>query len=150
MAKNPGALSVNQLAPGQLIYSNWYVTRVQGKMLPHHPDSGTEQTYSGGTIFYDAASGYVFVGHQVGFTAHETIATKLNFECKVAEFGVSVIDYHTDNGVYKSHEFLKELHQKGQGIKFSGVSAQFQNGVAESMIKSVVQCACTMMLHAAL
>ncbi len=45
MAKNPGALSVNQLAPGQLIYSNQYVTHhVHGKMLPHHPDSGTEQT----------------------------------------------------------------------------------------------------------
>jgi len=150
MAKNPGALSVNQLAPGQLIYSDQYVTRVQGKMLPHHPDSGTEQTYSGGTIFYDAASGYVFVGHQVGFTAHETIATKLNFEREAAGVGISVIDYHTDNGVYKSHEFLKELHQKGQGIKFSGVSAQFQNSMAESMIKTVVQCVCTMMLHAAL
>ncbi len=61
-----------------------------------------------------------------------------------------MIDYHTDNGVYKSHEFLKELHQKGQGIKFSGVSTQFQNGVAESMIKSVVQCTHTMMLHMAL
>jgi len=30
----------------------------------------------------------------------------------------------------------------------SGVSAQFQNGAPESIIKSVVQSACTMMLHA--
>jgi len=134
MAKNPGTLSVNQLAPGQLIYSNQYVTRVQGKMLPHHPDSGTEQAYSGRTIYYDAASGYVFVGHQVGFTAYETIATKLIFECEVAKFGVSVIDYHTDNGVYKSYKFLKVLHQNGQGIKFSSISAQCQNGAANSII----------------
>jgi len=45
-------------------------------------------------------------------------------------------------------EFLKELQAKGQGIKMSGVSAQFQNGAAESIIKSVVQSARTMMLHA--
>ena len=65
-----------------------------------------------------------------------------------ANIGVWVHVYHTDNGIYHSDEFLKELQAKGQGIKMSGVSAQFQNGAAESIIKSVVQSARTMMLHA--
>jgi len=64
------------------------------------------------------------------------------------DVGVKVHSYHTDNGIYHSDEFLKELQSKGQGIKMSGVSAQFQNGAAESIIKSVVQSARTMMLHA--
>jgi len=45
---------------------------------------------------------------------------------------------------------MKEIHSKGQGIKMSGVSAQFQNGVSENAIKNTVARAHTMMLHAAL
>ncbi|MGH3053412.1 MAG: reverse transcriptase domain-containing protein [Gaiellaceae bacterium] len=45
---------------------------------------------------------------------------------------------------------MKELYEKGQGIRMSGVSAQFQNGAAENAIKIVVQKARTMMIHAAL
>ena len=64
--------------------------------------------------------------------------------------GISIQAYHTDNGIYASKEFLKELAQKGQGLKMSGVSAQFQNGAAENGIKIMVQKAWTMMLHCAL
>ena len=88
--------------------------------------------------------------HQVALTSYETIAAKCNFERLALEAGVTVTSYHTDNGIYRSNEFLKELHSKGQGIKMSGVSAQFQNGVAENAIKTTVARACTMMLHAAL
>jgi len=45
---------------------------------------------------------------------------------------------------------MKEIRLKGQGIKMSGVSLQFQNGVSENAIKTTVARACTMMLHAAL
>ena len=85
---------------------------------------------------------------QVGFTAIETIKSKLRFEWMAANIDVRVHAYHTDNGICWSDEFLKELQAKGQGIKMSGVSAQFQNGAAESIIKSVVQSAWMMMLHA--
>jgi hypothetical protein len=47
-------------------------------------------------------------------------------------------------------KFLKELSEKGQGIRYSGVSAHFQNGAAENGIKLVVHNASTMMLHVAL
>ena len=45
---------------------------------------------------------------------------------------------------------MRELAEKGQGIKYSGVSAQFQNGAAENAIKIVVRNARTMMIHATL
>jgi len=108
------------------------------------------QPYRGGTIFCDATSGYIHVKHQVSLTSYETIAAKVNFERLAIEAGVTITSYHTDNGIYRSSEFLKELHTKGQGIKMSGVSTQFQNGAAENAIKNTVARARTMMLHAAI
>jgi len=101
-------------------------------------------------VFCDSASGYIHIEHQVGLTAYETIALKLNFERMSTEVGVTVTSYHTDNGIYRSAEFLKELHSKGQGVKMSGVSVQFQNGVAENAIKTTVMKARTLMLHSTL
>ena len=42
--------------------------------------------------------------------------------------------YHTDNGVYKSQAFSKALQDNYQSIRFSGVGAKWQNGVAEGAI----------------
>jgi hypothetical protein len=64
--------------------------------------------------------------------------------------GVTIQAYHTDNGVFTSKEFMRELAEKGQGMTLSGVSAQFQNGAAENAIKIVVRNARTMMIHATL
>lgn len=58
--------------------------------------------------------------------------------------------YHTDNGVFKSKQFMEALGVDKQKITFCGVDAHFQNGVAENSVKMVVQKARTMMLHAAL
>jgi hypothetical protein len=106
--------------------------------------------YGGGTLFVDAATGFVQAYHQVGFTANETLESKMRFEREALTAGVTVQAFHTDNGVFTSKEFIRELAEKGQGLKLSGVSAQFQNGVAENAIKIVVRNARTMMIHATL
>jgi hydrogenase maturation factor HypF (carbamoyltransferase family) len=98
----------------------------------------------GGTIFSDAASSYLHVNRQVGFTADKTIHSKIKFEREAMTNGVSLISYHADNGIYTSKEFMKQLANEEQGMKFSGVSAQFHNGVAENAIKIVTQKAHTM------
>jgi len=67
---------------------------------------------------------------QVGYTAVETIKSKLRVESIAADSGIEVHAYHTYNGIYHSDEFLKELQAKVQGIKMSGVSAQFRNGAS--------------------
>jgi len=72
----------------------------------------------------------------------------MRFERSAIYIDVKIHPYQTDNEIYYSDEFLKELLAKGQGIKMSGVSDQFQNGAAASIIKSEVQSARTMMLHA--
>lgn len=128
---------MNKLVPGELIYTDQYESQTPGRTVEGFGSSSAAQ-FTGGTIFYDAASGYVHVAHQVGRTANETIQSKIAFERMAAEVGVVVQNYHSDNGVYKSHEFLKELMSKGQGIKMSGVSAHHQNGAAKNAIKIVV------------
>lgn len=145
-----GSLLKNKLEPGALVFSDQYTSRVDGRSYTSAGLPSSKQRFQGGTIFYDAASSYIHVAHQEGFTANETIRSKIEFERLARDHGVSIDAYHTDNGVYKSAEFMKELAEKGQGLKFSGVSAQFQNGPAENAIKIVVAKARTMMVHAAL
>ena len=110
----------------------------------------SSQTYCGGTLFCDAASGKIRVVHQVSLNAHETVAAKHTFEREARMVGVEVKAYRTDNGVYTSKEFTNELEQEGQGIKHSGVGGHHHNGVAENAIKNVQRKARTMMIHAAL
>jgi len=108
------------------------------------------QPYKGRTIFCDAASGFIHVEHQVTLTSYEMIAAKINFKRVAIKASVTVTTYHTDNGIYRSSKFMKDLHTKGQGIKMSGVSMQFQNGAVENVIRRTVVRAHTIMLHATL
>jgi hypothetical protein len=55
----------------------------------------------------------------------------------------------SDNGIYTSAEFTRELEKEGQGLKRSGVGAHHQNGIAERAIRTVTEQARTMLLHAA-
>ena len=80
--------------------------------------------------------------------ATDTINAKHNFEQHAMELGVVVDSCHTDNGVYKSQAFTEELTNNHQSIRFSGVGAKWQNGVAEGATNLVVSKARTMMIHA--
>jgi len=73
-----------------------------------------------------------------------------SFERFAKEHGVSIQEYHTDNGVYQSSAFQEALRENYQTIRYSGVGAKWQNGVAENAIKIVTTRARTMMIHAAL
>jgi transposase InsO family protein len=66
------------------------------------------------------------------------------------ENGVLIKEYHTDNGAYQSAAFQEALRENEQSIRYSGVGAKWQNGVAENAIKIVTTRARTMMIHAAL
>ena len=147
---SPGSLSKEKLNPGELVFSDQYESRLPGRAFTSKGLASSSLKYAGGTLFIDAASGFIHVSHQVGKTAAETIEAKTNFERNALSHGVPIQAYHTDNGVYTSKEFLRELAEKGQGMSLSGVSAQFQNGAAENGIKINVRNARTMMLHAAM
>ena len=58
--------------------------------------------------------------------------------------------YSIDNGIQISKEFTRYLHEKGQGIRHSGVGGQHQNLVEYNKIKNLVRISGTMMINAAL
>ena len=80
----------------------------------------------------------------------ETVKSKLGFERDAYDCGVVVSSYHTDNGIFTSKEFMEVVLRQDQKVRFSGVGAAHQNGVAEWAIWTIVTMARTMLLHAAM
>ena len=91
---------------------------------------GTEdsQVYKGGTIFYDTASIKIRVHHKFSFTAELTIMSNLKFEREAMDSGVPVESYYTDNGIYTSKDFTRDMYCKGQVIRKSGVGVTITMG----------------------
>ncbi len=58
--------------------------------------------------------------------------------------------YTTDNGSFGASEFVDVIQTKGQIVKFCGVGAHHQNGVAERSIRTVSNMAHVMMLCASI
>ena len=143
-------LKAEQLKPGQRIFSDQYVSSLPGRNFNGRGQMQSQNNFKGGTVFCDAASGFLSIHHQVGFTAHETIRSKLTFEREASHVGNTIQSYNTDNGIYTAKEFNFELEKNLQSIRMSGVGAHHQNGPAENAIKNVSRKARIMMFHAAL
>ena len=65
------------------------------------------------------------------------------------DMGVIVQGYQSDHGILASKDFVKEIEQGLQHIKFSRVGAHHQNGLIERAIGMVMAKARTIMIHAA-
>ena len=79
----------------------------------------------------------MFINHQLTTSASDTIRGKLLLEREAADVGVSIKGYHTDNGVFSSAAFHSHCSDLGQSLRFSGVGAHHQNGVAERAIQTI-------------
>ena len=108
----------------------------------------TIERYKCATIFIDHATDLSFVFLQKTASAEETVEAKAAFERYAQEQGVSIMHYHGDNGVFRSHLWSANCMQKGQGLTFAGVNAHHQNGKAERRIRELQQTARTMLIHA--
>ena len=107
--------------------------------------------YTGGCIFVDHASGYIFVEHQVSLNSHETLKAKESFERMCRNTGVTPQEYLADNSkTFTSAEFSRNLSDFQQVIRFAGVGAHHHNGIAERNIRTIMAIARTMMLHSAI
>ena len=127
-----------------------FESKVPGRLYTSKGKSQLASTYKGGCIFVDHASGLLYVRHQISFTSEETIHSKMHFENWAYNQGVLVQKYTTDNGIFGAREFNSEISAKGQIVKYCGVGAHHQNGIAECSICTVSNMARVMMLHASL
>ena len=145
-----GNLKKNQLRVGGMVSSDQYVSSVHGR-LPHtFGKEKKHEKYVGGSIFVDEASGFMYTQNQVSLGAAETIRAKHSFEREASRYGIPILGYRADNGVYKTKAFSDDLATMKQTIQFCGVGAHHHNGIAERAIRTVTTCARTMMIHAIL
>ena len=143
-------LSKETLFPGQKVSMDHFIVSTPGRLWTSRGSESHDRMFKGGVIFVDHASGFVFVCPVVNFTAGEALRAKREFEAEMASMGVTVLNFHTDNGVFTAAEFQDELAKNKQGLTLSGVGAHHQNAVAERNIGTVTSLARTMMLHAKL
>ena len=106
--------------------------------------------YAGGCIFVNHATGDVHVEHLLNFTATETLQVKARYKKCMADMGVTVQAYQADNGMFAACAFVNNIESSLQNIKFSGVGAHHQNGIAEHAIQSILSKAQTILMHAAI
>ena len=141
-------ITQNDLVPGIRISIDQYESSVRGRLSTSRGKESFGTKYAGGTIFCDHASGLVQCFHQVSLRATDTVISKRSFERLAKSCGVKIQAYHGDNGVFKAKEFMEAITSQGQDIRFSGVGAHHQNGVAERAIRNVTEKARSMMQHA--
>jgi hypothetical protein len=100
-----------------------------------------------GCIFVHYSSGYIFVAHQLGFLAIETIRAKQAFERFSLSVGKYIESYLTDSGAFKATSFVKHIQDHNQHIQYCEANAHHKNGVAESAVRSILNMVQAMLLH---
>ena len=121
-----------------------YESTIRGRLTHTKGKEHETEQFRGGTIAVDHASSKIYIYHQVSLCAKQSLDNDL------LQYGFHVKRYHSDNGVFCSAEFKADFQRKKQVINFSGTSAHHQNGVAERAIRTVVEWAITIILHASL
>ncbi|KAI2514061.1 hypothetical protein MHU86_445 [Fragilaria crotonensis] len=145
------ALKTDNLLPGQRISVDHFICSTRGRLLTSAGKTKLDDMYTGGCIFVDHASGFIFVEHQVSLNSHETLKAKESFERMCRNTGVTPQEYLADNSkTFTSAEFSRNLAEFQQVIRFAGVGAHHHNGIAERNIRTIMAIARTMMLHSAI
>lgn len=135
------------LEPGAMVSIEQYMSGCHGRLQHTKGKELKSKQYTGGTLFVDHASGYIFVHNQILLRTGEILQGKRAFEAFAEQHVVTIKNYHADNAPFNSQEFKDDLRLKGQDISFSGVGAHHQNGVAENAIWTVTGWARAMLLH---
>ena len=68
----------------------------------------------------------------------------------MADMGITVQAYQADKGIFATRAFVNNIESGLQNIKFSGVGAHHQNGIAEHAIQGILSKARTILMHAAI
>jgi hypothetical protein len=83
------------------------------------------------TVFVDHFSCLLFVCLQESPNGAKTLLAKKAFEAHAPSLGVKVPNHHAGNGRVAERFFLDHAAENGQTVTLCGVSAHFQNGIAE-------------------
>jgi hypothetical protein len=82
-------------------------------------------------LFVDHKTRLVYPSFQESKTASEACQSKCNYETFTKQYNITIDSYHADNGAFRSEIFQKSFDNNNQKLNFSGVTAQWQNGLVE-------------------
>jgi hypothetical protein len=99
-------------------------------------------------LFVDHKTRLVYLSFQESKTATEACRSKCDYEKFARRYHVTVDSYHADNGAFRSKTFQKAIGNKNQKLNFSGVNAQWQNGLLERSNGTLCAAARAMLNHA--
>jgi hypothetical protein len=66
-----------------------------------------KQRYTTATVYVDQSTGLGYVHLQKSPSADETVESKKAFEAFARSHGVSITQYHADNGIFKASLWLE-------------------------------------------
>jgi hypothetical protein len=99
-------------------------------------------------LFVDHKTRLVYPSFQESKTASEACRSKCDYETFAKQYNVTIDSYHADNGAYRSEIFQKSIDNNNQKLNFSGVNAQWQNGLVERSNGTLCSAARSMLNHA--
>jgi len=134
-------------APGQSVSVDQMASPSPG-LIAQLKGIPTTSRYTTATIFVDHFSRLSFVHLQQTTNGEETLQAKHAFENYAKTHGVSIQQYHCDNGRFADKLFITDVRMQRQTITFCGVNAHFQNGIAERKIRELQEMTRTSLLHA--
>jgi hypothetical protein len=97
----------------------------------------TKKRYTVATVFVNHYSRLKYIHLMTKLTSKETIEAKGAFEHFAKQHGIHILHYHYNNRQFADNAFKHRCSAKGQQLTFCGVSAHFQNGIAEKAIRDL-------------
>jgi IS30 family transposase len=98
-------------------------------------------------LFTDHKTRLVYPSFQESKTSSEACRSKCDYEKFAQRYQVNVKSYNADNGAFRTETFQKAIDNKNQRLNFSGVNAQWQNGLVERSNGTLCASARSMLNH---
>jgi hypothetical protein len=113
-----------------------------------HKGRPTIKKYMKFMLFVDHKTHLVYPSVQESKTASEACRSKCDYDTFAKRYKVTIDSYHANNGAFQSETFQKSIDSKNQKLHFSGVNAQWQNGLVERSNGTLCAAARSMLNHA--
>ena len=146
-----GSSKRDVLYPGQKVSVDHFSADPKGRLISSYGKERHLDKFTGGCIFVDHASNFVYIALQVRLNTHETLRAKELFERAASQHGVVISHYQADNGTaFRNEEWTAHLQQFNQTTSFAGVGAHHSQGVVERMIGIILSISRAMLFHYAI
>ena len=105
--------------------------------------------YTGGTIFVNHTSNFIFNLYQFSTTMANFILSKHTFESFCSSVGMNIKQYITNKQPFSSVAWKMDYVNQHQALHFSGVGAHHQN-FPEEALQTILNMSYTMLFHFAI